>query len=46
MPEEVKEAIVTIVKGHKEAIVKQEHGNWVVVEVIRRVSYNENKSNK
>ena len=46
MPKEVVDAILAIVMTGKQAIVKKEYGHWVVVEVIRRVTYNENKPNR
>ena len=41
MPKEVLEAVLAIVRTGKEAIVKQEHGKWVVIENGRRMIYKE-----
>lgn len=41
MPREVVEAVLAIVQTGKEAVVKQEHGKWVVVENGRRLIYRE-----
>lgn len=41
MPKEVLEAVIAIVRTGKEAIVKQEHGKWVVIENGRRMIYKE-----
>ena len=41
MPKEVLDAIAAIVRTGKEAIVKQEHGKWVVIENGRRMVYKE-----
>lgn len=41
MPKEVVETILAIVKTGKEAVVKQEHGKWIVVENGRRLVYRE-----
>ena len=37
MPKEVLDAIAAIVRTGKEAIVKQEHGKWLVIENGRRM---------
>ena len=41
MPKEVLDAIAAIVRTGKEAIVKQEHGKWLVIENGRRMVYKE-----
>lgn len=41
MPQGVIEAINAIVATGKEAIVKQEHGKWLVLENGRRIIYRE-----
>lgn len=41
MPIEVVEAVKAIVRTGKEAIVKKEHGRWLVLENGRRVVYKE-----
>ena len=41
MPKEVLDAIAAIVRAGKEAIVKQEHGKWLVIENGRRMVYKE-----
>ena len=42
MPIEVIEAVKAIVKTGKEAIVKKEHGKWLVLENGRRMVFKEN----
>lgn len=41
MPKEVLEAVERIVALGKEAIVRKEHGKWVVLENGRRLVYKE-----
>jgi hypothetical protein len=41
MPKEVLDAIAAIIRTGKEAIVKQEHGKWLVIENGRRMVYKE-----
>ena len=41
MPQSVIDAINAIVATGKEAIVKQEHGKWLVLESGRRIIYKE-----
>lgn len=41
MPKEVLDAVHAIVRTGKEAIVKQEHGKWVVIENTRRMVFKE-----
>ncbi len=41
MPKEVLDAVIAIVRTGKEAIVKKEHGRWVVIENGRRMVYKE-----
>jgi hypothetical protein len=41
MPKAVTDAILAIVATGKEAIVKQEHGKWIVLENGRRMVYRE-----
>ena len=41
MPKEVLDAIAAIVRTGKAAIVKQEHGKWLVIENGRRMVYKE-----
>ena len=41
MPIEVVEEVKAIVRTGKEAIVKKEHGRWLVLENGRRVVYKE-----
>lgn len=41
MPIEVIEAVKAIVKTGKEAIVKKEHGKWLVLENGRRMVFKE-----
>ena len=43
MPAEVIEAVKAIVRTGKEAIVKREHGRWLVLENGRRLVYKENE---
>lgn len=43
MPREVLDAIFAIVRTGKEAIVKKEHGHWVVIENGRRMVYKEDR---
>lgn len=41
MPKEVLEAVERIVAVGKEAVVRREHGKWVVLEAGRRLIYKE-----
>ena len=41
IPKEVLESIKRVVSLGKEAIVKKEHGKWIVIENNRRVVYRE-----
>ena len=41
MPKEVVDAVISIVKTGKEAIVKRERGKWLVLENNRRIVYRE-----
>ena len=41
MPKEVLEAVERIAALGKEAIVKKEHGKWIVIENNRRIVYRE-----
>lgn len=41
IPREVLEAVERIAALGKEAIVKKEHGKWIVIENNRRVVYKE-----
>ena len=41
MPKAVIDAVIAIVATGKEAIVKKEHGKWVVIENGRRLIYRE-----
>lgn len=43
LPIEVQEAVAAIAKTGREAIVKKEHGKWIVLENGRRIVYRENK---
>jgi len=43
MPKEVLNAIYAIIRTGKEAIVKQEHGKWVVIENTRRMVFKEDR---
>lgn len=42
MPSDVIRAVCAIVSAGREAIVKKEHGKWVVIENGRRLVYKEN----
>ena len=41
MPKPVIEAVLAIVRTGKEAIVKKEHGKWIVIENGRHIVYRE-----
>ena len=41
MPNDVIRAVCAIVQTGKEAIVKKEHGKWIVIENGRRLVYRE-----
>lgn len=41
MPQEVINAIVTVIALGKEAVVRRENGKWVVLEHNRRIVYKE-----
>ncbi len=41
MPNEVARAVCAVVATGREAIVKKEHGKWVVIENGRRLVYKE-----
>ena len=43
MPKEVQDAVFAIIRTGKEAIVKKEHGKWVVIENTRRMVFKEDR---
>ena len=44
MPEDVAAAVESIIACGKEAVVRKEHGRWVVLENSRRLVYKEGES--
>lgn len=43
IPQGALDALETLVEAGEEAILKKEHGNWVVVANKRKVVYNQGK---